>query len=114
MYPRQNESAAERGQRWPIQFELFYSDSDIDPVSVEGATSLGVFQWNWSKEWPWPTTADFAWRDIDLTPYTANNRGISARYLHLRVYADNKNGLNSEWVTPSIGQIRIGIAEDDI
>lgn len=102
MYPRTNESESERGYRWPIQFEVFYSDSEIGPIPGDGATSLGVFDWG-------PIPNPFAWRYVDLYTRTSDGKGISARYIHVRIYAEGKNGVNSEWVAPSFAGIRVGI-----
>jgi hypothetical protein len=107
MYPR-NESESERGNRWPIQFEVFYSDSDIGPIfdeEADGVTSLGIFDWG-PVPYPW------AWRYVDLYRRTGDGKGISARYIHVRIYAEGKNGVNSEWVAPSFAGIRIGIGTD--
>jgi hypothetical protein len=104
MYPR-NENESERGNRWPIQFEVFYSNSEIGPIPGEEAASLGVFDWG-PVPYPW------AWRYVDLYRRTSDGKGISARYIHIRIYAEGKNGLNSEWVAPSFAGIRIGIGAD--
>jgi hypothetical protein len=105
IYPRTNESEAERGQRWPIQFEVFYSDTEIEAIPGDEATSLGVFEWG-------PVSYPWAWRDADLYRRTGDGKGFSARYIHVRIYAEAKNGLNSEWVTASFAGIRIGIGAD--
>lgn len=105
IYPRTNESEAERGYRWPIQFEVFYSDSEIGPIPGDKATSLGVFEWG-PVPYPW------AWRYADLYRRTGDGKGFSARYIHVRIYAEGKNGLNSEWVAPSFAGIRIGTGAD--
>lgn len=105
IYPRTNESSGERGQRWPIQFEVFYSDSEIGAIPGEEAVSLGIFEWGEAPD-PW------AWRDVDLYPRTGDGRAISARYIHVRIYAEAKNGVNSEWVCPSFAGIRVGVGTD--
>ncbi|MDR0731228.1 MAG: hypothetical protein LBF63_06125, partial [Treponema sp.] len=105
IYPR-NESESERGNRWPIQFEVFYSDSEIGPIPGDEATSLGVFDWG-SVPYPW------AWRYADLYRRTGDGKGFSARYIHVRIYAEGKNGVDSEWVAPSFSGIRVGIGADD-
>jgi hypothetical protein len=102
MYPRTNESESERGDRWPVQFEVFYSDTEIGAIPGEEAASLGVFEWG-------PAPYPFAWRDIDLYPRTDDNRSFSARYIHVRIYAEGKNGPNANWVCPSFAGIRIGV-----
>jgi hypothetical protein len=104
IYPR-NEGESERGNRWPIQIEVFYSDTDIGPIPGPEATSLGIFEWG-------PVSYPWAWRYADLYRRTADGKGFSARYIHVRVYAEGKNGLNSEWVAPSFARIRIGTGTD--
>jgi len=99
MYPRSGYA-----NRFPIQFEVFYSDTEIGAIPDANATSLGVI------EWPVMTVAE--WRDLDLYPLTANGRGISARYIHVRIYAEGNNGIGSQWVATNLGQIRIGLCND--
>jgi hypothetical protein len=101
MYPRTNEDEDELGDRWPIQFEVFYSDSEIGAIPGDEAASLGIFTWDTV---PYP----FAWRDVDLTENN-NGTGISARYIHVRIYAEGRNGENSDWICPSFAGIRIGV-----
>jgi hypothetical protein len=105
MYPR-NEDESERGYRWPVQLEVFYSDTEIGAIPGDEATSLGVFEWG-PVPYPW------AWRYVDLYRRTSDGKGVSARYIHVRIYAEGKNGLNSEWVTPSFAGIRVGIGADN-
>ena len=103
IFPRQNENANERGNRWPVRFEVFYSDNDIGPIFTPGtdATSLGIVEWG---NVPYP----FAWRDVELT---ADGKGFSARYIHFRIYANQKEPqADTWWIQPSFAQIRIGVA----
>jgi len=107
IFPRQNESVSERGERWPVQFEVFYSDEEIGPIFEPGveATSLGIFDW---ENMPYP----FEWRDVELYPNTENGRPFSARYIHFRIYAEQRNGPGAAWICPSFAQVRIGVSAE--
>jgi hypothetical protein len=99
IYPRND-----NGDRWPIQFEVFYSDNEIGAIPGENAQSLGIFDWE-----PCPDPLD--WRYADLYPRTSNGRGFSARYIHIRVYAEYKNGIDASWVTTSFSEIGVRTGE---
>ena len=99
MYPRND-----NGERWPIQFEVFYSDTEIGAIPGEDAKSLGIIEWG-------PAPDPRGWRYADLYTRTSTGRGFSARYIHVRIYAENKNGIDASWITTSFSEIHVGVGQ---
>jgi len=100
------------GQRWAYQFEVFYSTTALGPTfdpSDSGITSLGIF------DVPFPGNGDDNngnWADVNLYERTAEKRGFSARYLHIRVYKAqgtiDPTVDGSDYIDSSFRQFRIG------
>jgi hypothetical protein len=93
------------GQRWPHQIEVFYSNSEIGPIPGDEAVSLGIF------EPPFP--GNTAWQYVNLYDRTANKRGLSARYIHVRIYKTQRTvdpAINGDDpIDASFNEIRIGV-----
>jgi hypothetical protein len=94
------------GQRWPHQIEVFYStDTEIGVFPGDEATSLGIF------DPPFP--GNNTWRYVNLYERTPAKRGISARYIHVRIYKTQNtvdptiNG--DDYIDASFREIRVGV-----
>jgi len=126
MYPRDataSNSDTNTNKRWPVRFEVFYSDDDIDPIFSDNTpTSLGIVQADVSgsggsatvtpsEDWGPKTNT---WQDVALYKRTTDGKGFSARYLHIRIYANQGDPQDDTWwIQPSFAQIRIGINEEN-
>lgn len=94
VYPRDNE-------RMIKKYEVFISDTvEIGPVpSGDGITSLATGEFTYAAK-----TWDYT---MDLTQTTG--LPVQGRYLQIRIFADTKNGIGSDWINPSVAEIRIGV-----
>ena len=111
MYPRTNTntnklSDSSTTDKWPILFEVLYSESPMGPIPDESAVSLGLFNFAIFN-----VGDTGAWRDASLYLQTPDGRPVSARYLQVRIYAEQRNGEGASWICPSFHQIRFGVSD---
>ena len=88
-------------QRFPYEFEVFYSDTDISPIDVSNAKSLGIFH----------NTNDVntagTWADFDVYLGSPGARAFQARYFQIRVYRTNNTAGPGDRIDLSFRQIRV-------
>ena len=97
--------------------QIFYSlDYEIPAIFNPNDSRIGKMP---IHEFPhygspgFPHFPPYNWRYIDLTQYTEEGRGISARYIHIRFYSNMARGLGDDWNCVSFSQLRIGQMVDD-
>ena len=105
IYPRDN-------SRWPTVIEVYYSRTQhIDPIFTTGSNpdtdivSLGTYTLGDIPSSP------MNWHAANLFEHSADGMPISARYLHIRVLANQGNPYPNQWDTPSFVQIRLGVSD---
>jgi len=92
-------------QRFPHEFEVFYSNSYIGPIPGPAAVSLGVFT----------RAGDISagnWENYNLHERTADGRPFSARYIHVRVYRTRDTGGPGGRIDFSVRQFRVRTGSD--